>query len=185
MDNKDFTEFFDNKRDEMLNKWNRVLPSNELLFDRWDKAKYIGAGEGTSIYDSCMIIGDVEIGENVWIGPFSVLDGLGGLKIGNGTRIGMCTELFSHDGSRHTLSGGVEEMRYAATEIGEFCHVGANSTVYMGITIGHHSLVGAGSVITKSFPPYSIIAGVPARRIGQVEIDENNKVEYTIFKSED
>jgi len=178
MENNNIKGWFDDARREVLEKWNRVVPSNELLFDRWEKAEFAGAGKGSSIYDSCLILGDVSIGEDTWIGPNSVLDGSGGLKIGKKCTVGACTQIYSHDGAKNTLSEGKAKLEYAATEIGDFVHVSVNITIHMGVTIGHHSVVCAGCVVTKSFPPYSIIAGVPARRIGRVEIDENKKVEF-------
>ena len=68
-----------NKLDEGFNKeLQRHLPFNELLIDRWDKAKNVHAGEGTNIYDSSIIMGDVAIGKECWIGPNTILDGSGG-----------------------------------------------------------------------------------------------------------
>ena len=43
------------------------------------------------------------------------------------------------------------------------CWIGANVTILKGVTIGHDSVVAAGSVVTKSCEPYSIIGGVPAK----------------------
>jgi hypothetical protein len=57
-------------------KFNRNLPFAEVLFDRWDKSKSLGFGKGTSVYDSCHVFGDVRVGENVWVGPFTIIDGI-------------------------------------------------------------------------------------------------------------
>lgn len=46
--------------------------------------------------------------------------------------------------------------------------VGSNATIIAGVTIGEHALVGAGAVVTKDVPDYAIVAGVPARVIGDV-----------------
>ena len=47
--------------------------------------------------------------------------------------------------------------------------MGANSTILPSIVIGQHSIVGAGSVVTKNVPDFSIVAGNPAKIIGKVE----------------
>jgi len=46
--------------------------------------------------------------------------------------------------------------------------IGANAVVLPGVTIGHHSVVAAGAVVTKDVPPHSLVAGVPAKVIKQI-----------------
>ena len=70
-------------RKEVNEKWKRTLPFGEYFVDRWEKARELGFGAGASIYDSAIVIGDVKVGENTWVGPNVVLDGSGGLEIGN------------------------------------------------------------------------------------------------------
>ncbi|TXH01667.1 MAG: acyltransferase, partial [Rhodocyclaceae bacterium] len=54
----------------------------------------------------------------------------------------------------------------AKVEIGEYTFIGAGACVLPGVTIGKGSLISAGAVVSKSVPPYSIVAGNPAKVIG-------------------
>ena len=68
---------------ELAASFQRSVPFADTVVDRWEKARQLGFGEGTSVYDSCLILGDVSVGCHTWIGPFTVLDGSGGLVIGD------------------------------------------------------------------------------------------------------
>ncbi|KKQ34493.1 MAG: Glycosyltransferase, partial [Microgenomates group bacterium GW2011_GWA2_37_6] len=117
-----------------------------------------------------LIFGNPEIGENVWIGAFCIIDSLhNSLSIGRGTNIADGAKILTHS----TVIRCISERRFGKVEskptsIGEFCFIGANAVVLMGANIGHHSVVAAGSVIPQnaSIPPYSIVAGVPGKVIG-------------------
>ena len=58
-------------------QFNRSLPFADEVLDRWERAKKLKFGEGTSIYDSSYVFGEVVVGKNTWIGPFTVIDGSG------------------------------------------------------------------------------------------------------------
>ena len=60
-------------------EWNRSVPFPEALFDRWERARVLGFGEGSSLFDSVHVLGQVQVGCQVWVGPFVMLDGSGGL----------------------------------------------------------------------------------------------------------
>ncbi len=66
----------------MRHKFRRYVSLGDLLIDRWETAAHYGFGEGTSCCDNVLIIGDVSVGQNTWIGPNCILDGIGGLQIG-------------------------------------------------------------------------------------------------------
>lgn len=61
--------------------------------------------------------------------------------------------------------------------VGEDCWLGGNVTVLPGVRIGQGSTVGAGSVVTKDVPPYTVVAGNPARKIR--DVPRNTKAEVT------
>jgi acetyltransferase-like isoleucine patch superfamily enzyme len=71
----------------------------------------------------------------------------------------------------HNIDGAsrIDEQgnRTAAVVIGSDVWLGARSTILLGVTIGDGAIVGAGAVVTKDVPPYAIVAGVPARIIGE------------------
>ena len=69
------------RRQEVDARFRRTLPFGDYVVDRWEKARALGFGEGASIYDSALVIGDVKVGEQTWIGPGVVLDGSGGLSL--------------------------------------------------------------------------------------------------------
>lgn len=165
MVNKILKKFFLKKRAFVKAKFNRVLPSNELFTDRWEKAKYLGFGKGTSIYDSSLVIGDVKVGGNTWIGPFTILDGSGGLEIGDNCSISASVQIYSHDSVQWAISGGKESLGYAKTKIGNNCYIGPGTIISKGIAIGDGVLVGANSFVNQNLLSHKKYAGNPAKEI--------------------
>ncbi len=122
------------------------------------------------------IAGSPSIGEGTWIGAFTLIDGLGGLKIGKGCNISSGAQILSHSTVRRCLTERRhDKVDVKPTEIGNFTFVGANAVVQMGARIGDHCVVAAGAVVLEDaeIPPYSLVAGVPARIVrdirGEVE----------------
>jgi len=112
------------------------------------------------------IAGNPEIGEGTWIGAFTLIDGLGGLKIGRGCNISSGAQIISHSTARRCVTGRrYPNIDYKPTEVGDFVFVGANAVILMGAKVGDHSIIAAGAVVREDavIPPYSLVAGVPAR----------------------
>ncbi len=158
-------------RADMQARWQRDLPMEELLFDRWERAHSLGFGKETSIYHNSYIYGDVSVGEHTWIGPFTLLDGGGGLKIGNYCSISAGTQIYTHDSVQWALSGGKKEYDRAPVTIGDCCYIGSQTVIAKGITIGDHVVIGAGSFVNRDIPPYSVAVGTPCRVIGKVVVE--------------
>jgi acetyltransferase-like isoleucine patch superfamily enzyme len=164
-------------RDITRDKYDRLNPVYEDLFDWGERGAYwTGKDRGITIYNSATLLGDVKIGEHTWIGPFSLLDGGGGLEIGRYCSISTGCQVLTHDTVRWALSGGKMQPERNATRIGDCCFLGSHAIVTRGVTIGSHCLIAAGAVVTGDVDDFTIAGGVPARVIGQVVIDDDGKV---------
>ncbi len=111
------------------------------------------------------VIGEPEIGDDVWIGAFTVIDGTGGLVIGSGCDISAGAQIYTHSTVERCLSDRALPIRREPTRIGRNVHIGANAVVLMGAEIGDYCVIGAGAVVKEGTvaPPYSVLVGVPAR----------------------
>ena len=163
-------------RAEMAERHQRDLPLQDLLTDRWERARALGFGEGSSIYQSAYVYGDVRVGAGTWIGPNVLLDGSGGLRIGDGCDISAGVQIYSHDTVARTLSDGRRETSHTPTVIGDHTHVGAAAVVARGVTVGDHAVIGACAFVNRDVAPYTVAAGVPARAIGRVVVDADGGV---------
>lgn len=113
------------------------------------------------------IVGVPQIGDDVWIGAFTVIDGSGGLSIGHGCDIAAGAQIYTHSTVARCVSDRARDIDRASTRIGRNVHVGANAVILMGAEIGDHSIVAAGAVVREGTvaPAYSALVGVPARII--------------------
>lgn len=176
---EELRELRDRLAAELRERWDRDLPFGELVSDRWERAKRLGFGEGASIYDSSYVYGDVRVGAGTWIGPYTLLDGTGGLEIGSTCSISAGVHVYTHDTVKWALSGGSAEYERAPVRIGDCCHVGAQTVIASGVTIGDHCVIGACSFVNRDLPPYTIAVGAPCRPIGRVVI-EGERIELEL-----
>lgn len=143
----------------------RVLPFGDYFVDRWDKARLLGFGAGTSAYDSCLVIGDVKVGKNCWIGPYTILDGSGGLEIGDDCTISAGVHLYSHDNVQNTLDR-TKPVERTPVKVGSHVYLGPYTVVTRGVTIGDQVVVGAHSLVKSDLPSGVKAVGIPARILG-------------------
>jgi len=111
--------------------------------------------------------GTITIGRNSAIGDFCSLYGQGNLTIGNDVMIAAGVRIIpnSHTFDDPLISIGDQPCRALGIIIRDGVWVGANAIILDGVTVGAGAVIGAGSVVTKSVPPYAIVAGVPAKVI--------------------
>jgi acetyltransferase-like isoleucine patch superfamily enzyme len=134
-------------------------------------------GRYSTVESYCVInngAGDVIIGDRVRVGIGSVI--IGPVTMRNGSGLGQHVFLsgFNHGFSDGDKNSSEQELDMRPTIIEEEAHIGANSVVVPGITIGRRSQIGAGSVVTKDVPPFSVVVGNPAKVIKKYD-DELKK----------
>lgn len=155
---------FSHLRLRMKKKYNRHVSLGDLLTDRWETARFLGFGEGTSCYNNVLVLGDVKVGKNSWIGPNVILDGSGGeLTIGDFCSISAGVQIYSHDTVAWSTSLGVDPIAKSATTIGNGVYIGPNTIIQKGVQIGDQSIIGAMSFVNKSIPPNHKAFGTPAK----------------------
>lgn len=120
---------------------------------------------GTYLYKN-----KIQVGDNVYIGQGAHISVSEGIRIGNGVAIG--PELMVMGGDHrfdqvglliHQMSSGGQNTPII---IEDDVWIGGRVVVLKGVTIGEGAVIGAGSIVTKNIPPYSIYVGNPARKIG-------------------
>lgn len=147
---------------EKKEKHDRFLSTADYFIDRWERAEIMGFGEGTSVYDSCLVLGDVRIGKNTWIGPYTILDGSGGgLLIGDGCAISAGVHIYTHDTVDQVLYG--DPISVAPVSIGNHVYIGPQCVIAKGVTIGDYVVIGANSFVNSDIPSGSKVHGNPAR----------------------
>lgn len=148
-------------------------PANIFLGD------YVSIGEGTkfiiesgdvtiddwsTLHNDCTVLSKrgVTIGQHGWFGQSTVIDGTGGMTIGNGVRVGMYSQLWSHVAAGEQIEGCT---LYGETPSELRDHVWLVGTCYLasGVTVGERTVALAGSNITKSCSADTVLAGAPAR----------------------
>ena len=138
-------------------------------------------GKGSRIWINAQIREDAVIGENCTISKDVYIDqkvNIGNnCKIQNGVSIFYGVQIeddvfvgpnacFTNDKLPRAFK---EDWEIFPTKICKGASIGANSTILCGITVGEYSMIGAGSIVTKDVPPYTLILGSPARIISKID----------------
>jgi acetyltransferase-like isoleucine patch superfamily enzyme len=109
----------------------------------------------------------LRVGDHSNIGPYSYIGCSGFISIGNNVmispRVSIYAENHVFDSTEDTIKS--QGVKRKTVVIEDDCWIAANSIILAGVTIGKGSVVAAGSVVSKDVPPYSVVAGVPARII--------------------
>ncbi len=133
--------------------------------------EHIELGDNVYIGHDTLLCGyhnqEMTIESGVWIGPQCYLHAAGGLVIGRNVGIGAGVKILT---SFHVEEGRVRpilhsRIEYAPVRIEADCDIGVGAIILPGVHLGAGVQVGAGAVVTRDVPAYSVVAGVPARVI--------------------
>jgi len=132
--------------------------------------KNFSLGDRSIIEDFCTIangVGDVTVGDDTRVGLGSTV--IGPVNIGNQVIIAQNVVLSGMNHSYTDINTPIRLQKVVtnAIDVEDEVWIGANVTITAGVTIGKHSVVAGGSVVTKNVPPYSVVAGNPAKIIKQ------------------
>lgn len=145
----------------ILDYWRFKLGFNRCRY--WPSAK------------TCIIQNESQIflGKNAIVARnCNYIQGHGKVFIGDYTRVARCCTIVS---SNHDLYDHRKAM-FKETCIGDYCWIGSNVCIMPGVVLGPRTIVGAGSVVTKSFPGgYVVIAGNPAKVIKELDKEKVEK----------
>jgi acetyltransferase-like isoleucine patch superfamily enzyme len=162
---------------ELQKKFDRHLPFQDAIFDRWERAKSLGFEDGANIYHSAVVLGSVKAGRGTWIGPYVMLDGSGGgIVIGAYCAISTGVHIYTHEAVQWSLTGGEIKPTRKPVAIGDHTYIGSQAVVDMGVRIGSRSVVAANSFVNSNVPNNTIVGGSPARVIGRVRFVDGKPV---------
>lgn len=138
--------------------------NDTIRYAKWKK-RLKALGKNTKIYPYVIIHNPecVEIGSNVAIAEFVHIWGGGGVKIGEDVMIASHTVITSLTHEPDT------SLLYRETLVKKEVKIGAGAIIMPGVTIGDGAIIGAGAVVTKNVPPNTIVAGVPAKPIRELD----------------
>jgi len=156
---------------------------------QFDRSRFSRIGKGVVIEPGVLVFHpeNIEIGDDVYIGHYTILEGYhsGGMVIGSGTWIG--PQCFFHSAGRLVIGSSVgigpgvkiitsfhaeegkskpilhSRIEFAPVTVENDVDVGTGAIILPGVTIGRGAQVGAGAVVTRDVPAYAVVAGVPAR----------------------
>jgi acetyltransferase-like isoleucine patch superfamily enzyme len=122
---------------------------------------------------------NINIKNNVWVGHYCLLDGIGGIEIGQGVHIASHSCIYTHSSQNSIRLLGEKYIEIPTNKrpgyivdnviIGEYTFIGASSVILAGSSIGKGCIIAAGSIVKGDFPDRSVIAGNPAKIIGDTQ----------------
>ena len=134
-----------------------AIPFRQMIAKRLFKR----CGEGFVCAEGCRFNfgNQIELGDNVSWNAGVYVDAKGGVTMDDYAMLTEYVKIFSHNHSE------VDHMvrTYAPVHVGAYAKLFTNCTILPGVTVGVGGMVATGSVVTKDVPPYTLVAGIPAK----------------------
>jgi maltose O-acetyltransferase len=112
---------------------------------------------------------NISVGNDTIIGEGTVLDGREKLMVGN--HVDIASEVMIYN-SKHDIENEYFLPVSSPVTIEDYVFIGPRSIILPGVKIGKGAIVAAAAVVTKDVPPYAIVAGVPAKIIGERKLKD-------------
>ena len=129
--------------------WHRFILERDAQIEDFavvnNGAGDVRIGEGSRVGLGSVVVGPVDIGRYVFLGQHVSVQGL------------------IHGYEDVTIDPNLQPLMLRPVKVGDYTHLGTNSTIVAGVTIGERSQIGAGSVVTKDIPSYCVAVGNPAK----------------------
>ena len=132
------------------------------------------------IYSRCEFRspGKISIGSGTVIGDKCLIDGRGGVIFGKSCNLSSEVRIWT---GQHSVQSSSFDYERSPVIIGDRVWISSNVIILPGVTVGDGAVIAAGAVVTKDVEPYSIVAGVPAKKIGE----RNKDISYSFNGNHD
>lgn len=142
------------------------IPSYTIRHFLYRRLYFMKIGDGAAISMGLFVERprDIEIGDHSMVNPDCILDGRCGLRIGSNVDIAMRAAILTLE---HDIRSPDYRTIGAPVVIEDYVSIFTGAIILPGVTIGRGAVVAAGAVVTRDVEPYAIVAGVPARTIGE------------------
>jgi maltose O-acetyltransferase len=151
------------------------IPSHAVRLFAYRRLFGVRIGRDSAIHWRCRFFAPhrVMIGHNTIVGNDAFLDGRYDITIGDNVNIGGEVAIFT---AEHDPNDKHFEMVGGPVTIEDYVSIGSRVTILPGVAIGKGAVVAAGAVVTKDVPAFTIVGGVPAKKIG----DRRQDLDYTL-----
>jgi len=172
---KNVLEFFLRKKIlgfENANAFLRSIDKNSIIPILKSNGAVIGINadiETPLLFHNCDDFKNLEVGNNCHIGKNCFFDMSEKITIEQNVVISMQTTIITHLDMTKSNLNKLYPLKSKPVMIKNDSYIGANSVILMGVTLNEKSFIAAGSVVTNDVPPFTMVGGIPAKKIKDFE----------------